>query len=292
LAVSWFDRVAPRKWVDSLAHYTQWVNQLRGDGSGNFAGRLMRRWAWQIALNLALISGIFIAATFMARNPPAWLPEIPGGLETSGVAWWVVAALLSLPCLVASYRKLQALGMLIGERVVLRRPSATAAQAILARAIPLIGVIDMGLLVLILSSGLLSSWKTLLILMAIIGCVAALLWSSLIRIYSKAQIALKDTLDEQPEPLHPPPHRLANLLKDADIAPVVIKENSPARGKLISELALRTRTGASIVAIERNGTTIVNPAADEEFLTNDQVLLLGRPADLEAARKEFEGLPT
>src|SRR5205814_10200400 len=118
--------------------------------------------------------------------------------------------------------------------------------------------------------------------------VAALLWSSLIRIYSKAQIALKDTLDEKPELLNPPPHRLANLLKEADIAPVVVKENSPARGKLISELALRTRTGASIVAIERNGTTIVNPSADEEFLTNDQVLLLGRPADLEAARKEFE----
>jgi monovalent cation:H+ antiporter-2, CPA2 family len=287
-AVNWFDRVAPQRWVQSLSHYTQWVNQLRGDDASNFAARLMRRWAWQIALNLALVSGIFIAATYLSKNRPTWAPEIPGGQETSAAVWWLAAALLSLPCIVASYRKLQALGMLIGERVLVRRPAATAAQAILSRAIPLIGVINIGLLILILSSGLLASWKTLLLLMIVIAAVAGLLWSSLIRIYSKAQIALKDTLDEAPAPLQEPPHRLANLLKEADIAPVIVGPNSPARGKLISELALRTRTGASIVAIERDGTTIVNPSADEEFLANDQVLLLGRPADLEAARREFE----
>jgi CPA2 family monovalent cation:H+ antiporter-2 len=287
--VHWFSSVAPQRWIRSLSHYTHWISQLRGDHS-NIAARFARRWAWQIALNLALVSGIFIAATYLANNRPAWAPEIPGGPEATRAAWWFAAAVCSLPCLVASYRKLQALGLLIGEQVALRRPNATAAKSILAKIIPLIGVIDMGLLILILSSGLLPDWKTLLILILLIAAITALLWTKLIRLYSKAQIALKDTLDESPAPLHAPPAPapLANLLKEADITPVIVHAKSFARGKLIRELALRTRTGASIVAIERNGVAIINPGPDEEFLPNDQVLLLGRAAALEAARRDFE----
>jgi CPA2 family monovalent cation:H+ antiporter-2 len=56
---------------------------------------------------------------------------------------------------------------------------------------------------------------------------------------------------------------------------------------LIRELELRTKTGASIVAIERNGVNNVNPGPDEELLVNDQVLLLGSAAQLEKARKHL-----
>jgi K+/H+ antiporter YhaU regulatory subunit KhtT len=109
----------------------------------------------------------------------------------------------------------------------------------------------------------------------------------LIRIYSRAQVALKDTLAEAPAPYSITPPTLANLLKEAKIETVLISASSPAKGKLISELGLRSRTGASIVAIERNGATMVNPSPDEEISEGDHVLLLGRASHLEAARREL-----
>jgi CPA2 family monovalent cation:H+ antiporter-2 len=77
------------------------------------------------------------------------------------------------------------------------------------------------------------------------------------------------------------------LLKEAEIEGVTITANSPAKGKLIRELALRTRTGASIVAIERAGGNIINPGPDEEIQVDDQLLLLGRREQLEAARRHL-----
>jgi CPA2 family monovalent cation:H+ antiporter-2 len=67
-----------------------------------------------------------------------------------------------------------------------------------------------------------------------------------------------------------------------------IAADAPAVGKLIRELELRTRTGASIVGIERNrGERIINPGPDEELQRGDQVLLLGTRAQLDSAKSFF-----
>jgi K+/H+ antiporter YhaU regulatory subunit KhtT len=82
---------------------------------------------------------------------------------------------------------------------------------------------------------------------------------------------------------------LAGLLKAAQIDTVNLNAQSPAIGKLIRELALRTQTGVSIVAIERAGATLVNPGPDEELQPDDQVLLLGQREQLDAARRQLLG---
>lgn len=52
---------------------------------------------------------------------------------------------------------------------------------------------------------------------------------------------------------------------------------------------MRTETGASVLAIGRADTTLVNPGPDEEILPDDQILLLGRREQLEAARRSLLG---
>ena len=54
---------------------------------------------------------------------------------------------------------------------------------------------------------------------------------------------------------------------------------------MIAELRVRTQTGASIVGIERDGTSIVNPGPYEELESGDQVLLIGSEDQLQAARE-------
>jgi monovalent cation:H+ antiporter-2, CPA2 family len=77
-AVTWFDRVAPRSVVQTLALYTNWVGQL-GRRQSSMATKLIRKWAAQMALNAALITAVFIAAAFLGQRPPDWAPGLPGG---------------------------------------------------------------------------------------------------------------------------------------------------------------------------------------------------------------------
>ena len=130
----------------------------------------------------------------------------------------------------------------------------------------------------------------MLFLLALLGIITLLLWRNFIRLYSKAQIALKETLAQPPAPRpQEAPAPLAGLLKDAHIEPVAVGAHCPARGKFIRELGLRTVTGASIVCIERDGVNLVNPGPDEELLEGDQLLLLGTRAQLEKARGHLSG---
>jgi monovalent cation:H+ antiporter-2, CPA2 family len=286
--VDWFYRGAPPRFVTYLDLYTRWVGQWRDTQHTSMASRLMRRWAWQMLLNLALVAGIFIAAAFLAERHPSWFASLPGGLEWFKALLWLGAVLVSLPLHIATYRKLQALGLLLAEVAGqrLQKDSRGAGiQAIIANTIPLGGAIVMGVVLLVLSAALLPSWKMLIALGLIVAAVTALLWRNFIRIYSKAQIALEDTFAQPPPPrAHEPHGTLAGALTEAEIETISIETNSRANGKLIRELALRTQTGASIVGIERAGTKIINPGPDEELQAGDQALLLGSPEQLNRAR--------
>jgi CPA2 family monovalent cation:H+ antiporter-2 len=74
------------------------------------------------------------------------------------------------------------------------------------------------------------------------------------------------------------------VLKDAQTAVVTLTTSSSGKGKQIRDLALRTRTGASIIAVERDGASLVNPNPEEELKLGDQLLLLGNSQQLEQAR--------
>ena len=287
--VGWFDRAAPRPLVDSLNLYTRWVGQLGDQRRANLARRLIWRWISQMALNAALIAAVFIAAAFVERRPPVWLQNFGWGEEGLKAALWLAAAVLSLPMLIATWRKLQALGLLVADTKV--TPAAAgertaAIQAVVAQVVPIAGAIGLSLFVLLLSSTLLPTFKVLIVLLVILGFLAWRFWRSSIRIYSKAQVALQETF-AQPPPgprPHEAPDSLPGLLREADVETVTIAARSPAAGRLIRELELRTHTGASIVGIERGGAKIINPGPDEELQSGDLVLLLGSRAQLDSAK--------
>ena len=290
--VNWFDREAPRSLVGFLELYTQWVGQLSGQRHTSMAWQLVRKWLWQMGLNAALIAVGFVAIAFIAKNPPGWLRQLGLDEGTINSALWLAAVILALPLLIASFRKLQALGLLVAELKV--SPAAAgertaAIRAVIAHLIPVAGIVALGLYVLALSSAVLPPLKVLLLLLIVVGLVTALLWRSFIKIYARAQVALEQTFARPSSPRHEPaPAPLPAILRDANLDTVSVAAASAAAGKLIRELRLRTVTGASIVGIERNGASIINPGPDEELLAGDRVLILGNRAQLNAARALFE----
>ena len=55
---------------------------------------------------------------------------------------------------------------------------------------------------------------------------------------------------------------------------------SPAIGKTLGELDLRGETGATVIAVIREGATKVSPGADYQLRERDTVILVGTPAKL------------
>jgi CPA2 family monovalent cation:H+ antiporter-2 len=290
--VGWFDRVAPRNIATSLDAYTRWVGELGASHASPTAGRFIRKWTWQIVLNMILTAGVFVSAIFIHGNRPPWFQSLPVRHEWLDALLWAGAVLASMPMLIASYRKLQALAMLIGEAAAqkVENPAARpAVKNVVSASVAIAGSVLLAVLLLLLSAAILPSWKILIVLGLIIAGITALLWRSFVRIYSKAQISLRDTLDQPTMFIERRHHSLAGLMEKARVIPVTLTAGAPASGRLIRELNLRNETGVSIVGIERAGTTTVNPGPDDELLAGDQVLLLGLPGQLEKARGVLVG---
>jgi CPA2 family monovalent cation:H+ antiporter-2 len=284
--VNWFYRVAPRPVVESLDIYTRWVGQI-GSQSSSLARKLTWRWVAQISLNTVLIAAVFIGAAFVERRPPPWLEALGLGTELLKAMLWLASMIVSLPMLTASFRKLQALGLLVAQTKV--TPAAAgertaAIRAIVAQVVPVAGTVALGLLVLVLSSALLPTFKVFIVLLAIVAFITWLLWRSFVRIYSKAQIALQATFAQPADPRPSSTAALPSVLREANLETVTITADSPVARRLIRELELRTKTGASIVGIERNGENIINPGPDEELQAGDKILLLGTRTQLTAAK--------
>jgi CPA2 family monovalent cation:H+ antiporter-2 len=77
---------------------------------------------------------------------------------------------------------------------------------------------------------------------------------------------------ELPELAH---HLRGGTLTDAEIETCRIDEDAPSVGKTFAELALRPRTGASIIAWTRAGVTESNPSLKTKLKAGDIVVLLG-----------------
>lgn len=287
--VGLLERLAPNTVLGYLSMYQQWVAELGANSTDAAAQirKLLRRWALQIALNIALVSGILIAAKSVARwaeKHSTALPEWTGGPRAIA---WLLAMIISLPILVATVRKLRAVTQVLAEMRLATpasRDNAMATRNVLASAILFPALLAMSVWILALSAALLPPWPVFLALLVILAAICIVTWNRMVKIYATAHIALRETLTAD----HAPPAagpQVPALLTAARTATVKIEPDSAAAGKLIRELGLRTLTGASAVGIERESNSIINPGPDEELLAGDRVLLLGDEQQLDAARK-------
>ncbi len=282
-----FDRHAPPSLVNYLHLYTEWVGRLGSQKPADPVTRALRRTLWQMVLNAILIAALFLSAAYLVHHPPAVLSQFELSAESLDSLLWLAATMFSLPMLLATFHKLQALGLLIAEMKVPEKAAGektSAIRAVVAQLVPGIGLVVIGVYIIALSSAIVPPKEILVALIAILAVLTWLFRRSFTRLYSKAQFALRDTLSQEPAP-HPDhaPHGRTQVPPEVELESIVVTDGSPAAGKRIRELTLRTRTGASIVSVKRNGDMIVNPDPDEELQTGDQVWLIGSPTQIESA---------
>ena len=190
--------------------------------------------------------------------------------------------------IIANLRKLQALGMLISEATVKHNSAGQrthSLRAVVTNACLIAGTAGMILSVTLLSSTLLPPLKIMMVLVVAVIVVAWLQWRFLVRVYARAQIAIKETLESHE--LDQAQKAEEELLKTAYLESVKLPKNSFALGQVIAVLGLREETGVSIVGIERDGERILNPGGEEPILEGDILLLLGEKPQLAKAKEKL-----
>ncbi|WP_075259274.1 cation:proton antiporter [Herbaspirillum camelliae] len=197
--------LVPARVSGLMGMYSRWLESLQPTGDRAELTRIIRRILMQVMVNLALVIAVFLGGAFfvdgLSRQLSGWTPDP----DVQKAIIWGGALVLSLPFLIATYRKLQALSMLLAEVSV--KPEFAGAytsgvRKIVSEVLPIMSIVGIMLLIFVLSASILPPLNLLAFVLAGAAGLLWLLWSKLVKLHSRLQIALFETLDEQPDDAH------------------------------------------------------------------------------------------
>jgi len=195
----------PSRLARVLSLYGEWLRNIQPQGESAMLAAMIRRILLQVGVNLALVIAIFFSGGYFAERIGNWLSEWVSDASQQKAVIWGAALLLSLPFLIAAYRKLKALSMLLAEMGVKPEMAGRHTQRVrrvIAEVIPLLSLLVIFLLLSALSASILPTSELLLVIAVVAAVVVALLWRWFIRVHTRMQIALLETLENSRENTH------------------------------------------------------------------------------------------
>lgn len=192
--------VLPRGLRRIFRLYTEWLQSLRFVGDRAVIAAMVRRILLQTFVNFCLVAAIFGGGAYLASERGL---DLRAGLPYPHIAnavIWGAALVLSLPFLIAAYRKLKALSMMLAELGVHAGRHTERVRRIVAEVLPAVSIAAMLLLVCALSSSILPPAELLVAMLAMGALILVLLWRTLVKLHSRLQIALLETLQSGKEP--------------------------------------------------------------------------------------------
>ncbi|TSD79930.1 MULTISPECIES: cation:proton antiporter [unclassified Pseudomonas] len=190
--------VMPKRMSRVFGMYGEWLRSIQPQGEGAMLASMIRKIILQVGVNLALVIAIFFAGSFFAARIGGYLQGWISDPSWQKALIWGGALLLSLPFLIAAYRKLKALSMLLAEMSVKPEMAGRHTQRVrrvIAEVIPVLSLLVIFLLLAALSASILPTNKLLVLIAVVTAAVAAVLWRWFIRVHTRMQVALLETLD-------------------------------------------------------------------------------------------------
>ncbi|MBC2593630.1 cation:proton antiporter [Ruficoccus amylovorans] len=256
--------------------------------------RLARRPLIQIVGNFLLLNGLLIIA-YMGAKYFERVPPLAGYTAWVNTGVWLLAALVSLPFLSSIIRNLDVLIQLVTSTVFV---SSRHPQLLSGRMTNLVHTVMLSVVIVLFGGIFLSAASSFfpsgvtLAMFIVVGCVALIMfWKSIININSRMEYLFLQSFQEQTaeneEQLRQATLReLSHVHRwHIEVETVTIAEDSIACGMLLREMHLRKKTGASIVAISRGGTTHYDPSPEVPIFAGDNLVLIGSQEQLDNARR-------
>lgn len=255
--------------------------------------RAALRKALDIGANLLLIAVLWLTVTglgvYLDRVTPAW--------ADLRAASFILAGVLVLPSALLILRRTRELIALSMEFLGRASPvlRSRALQRGLVNGLFLLLTLFLALLAYPILGRQISQYGPPLaaFFLVLVGVAALLFWRSVSRLQTRMERTVKEAL-LLATPREVPKVRsmervLEGFLQSQTIDLLQVRPDSPMAGRSISDLKLRTRTGVTIISIERGKQILRNPSLSEKLQAGDLLAVLGTAEERAKAQDILDG---
>lgn len=186
----------PPRIVKPFKGYKFWLQKIKPEGRHAEVLKVVGRILVQISINFALVAAVFLTAAYLGSfltktYPISFLDE-----KMRHAVIWGFALIISLPFIIVAYQKLHVLSILFAELISKSEKVHTyKTKKLLTEIIPIVFVIAILFTISIASFPIFPSVELLIIILAITGLLAFLLWKWFIRLHSKLQMSFLETIN-------------------------------------------------------------------------------------------------
>lgn len=282
----WVDGRLPRPLQTFTALYGSWVEGLRAGQGEQTVWRRSRRLVGFLALDTLCLSAIVITVAATSRK---WLPGLEERFHlpsAGGKALWLAFGLaLSAPFGLGIFRTAKTLGSLIASASIPMVKEGNidlglAPRRVLTLTLQLGIVLAVGLPLLALTQPFLPFGYSPLLLALLVLALGLVFWKSAVDLQGHVQAGAQMVAEALS---HHAPKNQDVLLEEVNaIAPGIgaptslsVGPGSPIAGRTLAELNLRSRTGASVIAIVRGSERLLMPSGRETLQAGDTLVLVG-----------------
>jgi CPA2 family monovalent cation:H+ antiporter-2 len=304
-AASWVDRKLPRALQTFVALYGSWVEQLRSaPGSENEQRSVhIRRLIRWLMVDAAVIAAIVIGASVEMPLLAGFVQERLGlSVRLSQLLVIGAAVLVSSPFWVGLIRVTRFLGLELATRALPaaqgKADSADAPRRLMVVTLQLAIVILVGAPLLAVTQPFVPPLQGAIILVLLLGLLSIVFWRRATNLQGHTRAAAqiiaeaiahstregRATTDERAEKAD---YLLSGL---GTPTPLHLDATSPVVGRTLSEINLRGRTGATILAIGRGETRVLVPAGRDRLQAGDVLALAGSKEAIEDAKEILLGI--
>ncbi|MGY1488261.1 cation:proton antiporter [Methylobacillus pratensis] len=196
-------RNMPARIAQFFRLYSDWLasNNHAPDSDSAILAGIYRKLLLQVFVNLCMVSALFLGAAWLVNVYLIGLPSPMRDIMWQQALTWGSALLLAAPFLIAAFRKLQSLGLLLADHTTqgMTGNDCGRVQRFIAKAINVLAVVGMALLILALSHRIMPPLDVWIVVLLIVAGLVALLWRWFVILHYRMQIALIETLSQEKE---------------------------------------------------------------------------------------------
>jgi CPA2 family monovalent cation:H+ antiporter-2 len=296
------DRTLPRPLQTLATLYGAWLERLRATSPSRPTAPIARL-VRLLVVDVALLSALIIAvATQLNAVAGALVEALAVSARAARVVVIVAGWAASMPLILGIGRLARRLGSTLAERALPQRQGKADLDAAPRRTLRVtlqLGItFVIGVVVVAVTQPFLPSYSGPLVLTMLFAGFGVAIWRSATDLESHVRAGAQAVVEAltayarkgrggappAPEPLADVGRLLPGL--GAPVA-VQVGAGSSCAGKSLADLNLRGRTGATVLAISRDGESIAVPGGGERLLAGDVVALTGTKDAVDAAKTEL-----
>lgn len=189
--------ILPEKMANIFKWYTLWIQNIQPEAQKTEYLQKTQSAFLQIIVNLIIVTTIFFSCSYLLTTTIGKYFITIINLSVLKTMIWGAALFISLPFLLAIYRKVKMLSMLLAELSVKERVDqrfTLTVRRIIAEIIPIISLIGILLFISVLSTRILPPFELLIIMFLLMISLVFLLNSTFNKLYAKLENKLIETI--------------------------------------------------------------------------------------------------